>query len=325
MLIIKHLKKVKSKLHISEKQGGGILKLKAVVNTIKQPKRLVKILGDKNFLTWMNDETYLKLIFRCETGKKLNLKSPVAFNEKLQWLKLYDKRPEYSKYVDKYEVRDYIRNTIGEQYLIPLIGVYDKASDIPWDMLPDKFVLKCTHGSHSNIICTDKKKLNIKESTEILDKWMNKSWYWFGREWPYKKLKPRILCEEFISENDNAPEDYKVMCFHGKAKLVQFHKNRFRENRELDFYDINWGKKSISFVSLPNSKTAIPKPVNFDQMIIMSEILSKDKYYVRIDWYIVRSKLYFGEITLYDASGFHSLDKYDDDLMMGSWITLPID
>ncbi len=300
------------------------MKLKSVVNTIKQPKRLVKILGDKNFLTWMNDETYLKMLFRCETGKILNLKNPATFNEKIQWLKLYDRKPEYSKYVDKYEVRQYIRNTIGEQYLIPLIGVYGKASDIPWSKLPDRFVLKCTHGSHCNIICRDKSMLDIEESMSKLKKWMNMSWYWFGREWPYKNVKPRIICEEFISENEKIPSDYKVMCFNEKAKMIVVHLDRFKDHQAY-FYDSNWKKIIVGVEGVPDYNTDMPKPVNFEQMISMSEILSKGKHYVRIDWYEVKDKLYFGEITFYDASGFLNFSNNDDNLMLGSWIKLPVD
>jgi hypothetical protein len=275
----------------------------------------------------MNDEPYLKLVYRCETGKKLDLKKPVSYNEKLQWLKLHDRKPEYNIYVDKYEVRKHIKDTIGEKYLIPLIGVYDKVSDIPWDALPDRYVLKCTHGSSSNIICRDKSKLSNEESIIKLNRWMNKSWFWFGREWAYKNLKPRIICEEYISENSESPKDYKVFCFHGKAKLVVVHLNRFGGNHTMDFYDINWEKTSISkdIHGYPKSETTIPKPANFEQMINLSEILSKDKYHVRIDWYEVGDKLYFGEITFFDASGFMIFDNYDDDLLMGSWINLPTD
>lgn len=300
--------------------------LKLVLNMIMEPKKYVKFLGDRKLLYWMKDETYLKLIFYCETGKRLNLKSPVTFNEKLQWLKLYDRKPEYSTYVDKYAVRNHIKNTIGEEYLIPLIGVYNRVSDIPWSGLPDRFALKCTHGSSSNIICKDKSKLNVEASIIKLNRWMKKSWYWFGREWPYKNVKPSIVCEKYISENGEPPEDYKVMCFHGKAKLIEVHRDRFNERHAQDFYDINWKKTSISqsYAGLPNSQAVIPKPACFDQMISLSQVLAKDKYHVRVDWYIVGNKLYFGELTFFDASGFANFDNYSDDLMIGSWLKLPM-
>lgn len=296
------------------------MKFNSALNLIRKPHKLVKYLGDRKLFNWMNDETYLKLIFRCETGKKLNLKNPVTFNEKLQWLKLYDRKPEYSIYVDKYEVRNYIGNTIGEQYLIPLVGVYEKISDIPWDALPDRFVLKCTHGSGCNIICTDKKKLNVEESMEKLKKWMKKSWYWFGREWPYKNVQPRIVCEDFISEAGNTPNDYKVLCFNGKAKLIEVHIDRYG-NHTQDFYDTKWNKTTISQGS-PTSEFVCVKPSQFEKMLKLSEQLATHMRHVRIDWFTVRDKLYFGEITFYDASGFDVFDKEKDDYLLGSWIDL---
>src|SRR5690606_20869532 len=151
-----------------------------------------------------------------ETGKFLNLRNPKTYNEKLQWLKLYDRNIDYLKYVDKYEVRSYIKEKIGEEYLIPLIDVYDSVEEIDWDSLPDKFVLKCTHGSNCNIICKDKKELDIEDSKNKLEKWMKKSWYWFGREWVYKDLKPRIICEKYmVDESGVELKDYKFFCFNG--------------------------------------------------------------------------------------------------------------
>ena len=146
------------------------------------------------------DIPFLKLQYRYHLGQKLNLKNPKTFNEKIQWLKLYDKKPEYTTYVDKYAVREHIKEIIGEEYLIPLIGVYDSVDDIDWDRLPNKFVLKCTHGSSCNIICEDKSELDIETANRKLTKWMNRNWYWYGREWPYKNMKPRILCEEYLVE-----------------------------------------------------------------------------------------------------------------------------
>ena len=151
---------------------------------------------------------------------------------------------------------------------------------------------------------------------------MKQNWYWYGREWPYKNVKPRIICERFISNNSEIPEDYKVMCFHGKAKLIQVHINRFRNNHVCDNYDINWNKTNISKENdgLPNSDITIPKPVFLEEMISLSEHLSKGMYHARIDWYIVGDKLYFGEITFYSGSGFSQYDNEEDNLMLGSYI-----
>ena len=292
----------------------------------KEPRKIVKVLGSNNLLNWIPDKTYLKILYYCETGKKLNLENPKTFNEKLQWIKLYDRKPEYITYVDKYSVRDYIKKTIGEEYLIPLIGVYNTVDEILWGELPNQFVLKCTHGSGSNIICKDKNQLDIIGAKKKLSKWMKKNWYWFGREWPYKNLRPRIICEEFISEDNEIPYDYKVMCFNGEAKLIQVHANRFAINHTQNFYDVMWNKTTISqgysygsFLS----EGADKKPKCLETMLKLSEHLSRNTYHVRIDWYEVEGRLYFGEITLFDGSGLYPFDNENDNLMLGSWISLP--
>ena len=296
-------------------------KISALYNLAKKPRKVIRVLGDKGLLNWIPDKQYLKLVYWGETGKRLNIIDPKSFNEKLQWLKLNDRKPEYRIYVDKYAVRSYIAETIGEEYLIPLIGVYDKVEEIDWDSLPDKFVLKCTHGSGSNIICPDKNKLNIEEAKKKLKKWMNKNWYWFGREWPYKDVVPRMICEEFISDSNDTPDDYKVLCFNGKAKLIEVHIDRYGDHRQ-DFYDENWNKTKIS-QDPPMSDFVYNKPKKFQEMIKLSEKLAANMIHVRIDWYIIKDKLYFGEITFYDGSGFVSFDDYNDDLLLGSWINLP--
>lgn len=299
-------------------------KFRTGIELLKDPRRLVKILGDKQFFNWLPDEQYLGLVFWAETGTKLDLDNPKTFNEKLQWIKIHDRKPEYSTYVDKYAVREYIEKTIGEKYLIPLIGVYGSAEEIPWDKLPKQFVLKCTHGSASNIICKDKHKLDIEESKRRLTRWMNKNWFWFGREWPYKNVEPRIICEEYISNSDTVPNDLKVMCFNGEARLIELHIDRFSSRHTQDFYDVNWRRTQISqggsFAT--QSPVLVPKPACFDEMLRLSNFLARDKYHVRIDWYEVNGRLYFGEITFFDGSGFALFDNPEDDLMLGSWIDL---
>lgn len=296
--------------------------MKSIIEYLKNPTKLIKPLGARGYLNWMSDEIYLKLTFQGSLSKRLNLENPKSFNEKLQWLKLNDRKPEYSKYVDKYEVRKHIAEAIGEEYLIPLVGVYDSVDKIDWKSLPNKFVLKCTHGSSSNIICTDKDKLDIEDAKIKLKKWMKKNWYWFGREWPYKNVKPRIVCENFISDKDITPDDYKVLCFNGKVKLVEVHIDRYG-NHKQDFYDEKWNKTTISQDSTI-SDFVYEKPRQFENMIQLSEKLSIDIYQVRIDWFIVQDKLYFGEITFFDGSGFVPFDKEEYDYLLGGWIKLPI-
>ena len=297
-------------------------KLKTIFHLIRKPRKIIRILGDKRFLNWLPDRTYLKLVYLSETGRILNLDNPQTYNEKLQWLKLYDRRPEYSIYADKYAVRSYIAETIGEQYLIPLLGVYNSVEEIDWGSLPDKFVLKCTHGSGSNIICSDKSKLNVEEAKKKLRKWMKHSWYWFGREWPYRNVIPRIICEQFIETDDGkAPIDYKVMCSNGEPKLIQVHIDRYGDTYTMDFYDINWEKTSIC-QGVPISKKTLEKPKNFHLMLNFARMLTKDMPYARIDFYEQNEVLYFGEITLYPTSGFALFENDNHDVDLGSWIYL---
>lgn len=273
------------------------------------------------------DKLFLKMKFRYHIGKKLNLKNPESFNEKLQWLKLYDRKPEYSIYVDKYAVRAYIAEILGEEYLIPLLGVYDNVKEIDWASLPDKFVLKCTHGSGSNIICPDKNKLDIEEAKKKLQKWMNKNWYWYGREWPYKNLKPRIICEKYlIDESGKELKDYKLMCFNGEVKCIFVCTNRNSSTGvNIDIYDVNWNLMPFGRYNHPGTGVKISKPKNLDNMVKYAEKLSKNIPFIRVDYYEANGHLYFGELTFYPASGFGKFTPESYDYLLGSWIKLPIE
>jgi len=280
--------------------------------------------GQNGLLNWLLDKPYLKAVFKAETGYPLDLKHPRTYNEKLQWIKLYDRNPNYTMFADKYRVRKYIAKMIGEEYLVPIVGVYEKAEDIPWEDLPDRFVLKCNHASGTNIICKDKASLNIKNATEKLNYWLKKNAYWGAREWCYKDIKPCIICEKFIETFDgNTPDDYKVMCFNGEPRLIQVHHDRYGEHT-LDFMDINWRKTGI-VQGPPNSNCEVSKPSTFDKMIEFSRALSRDMYYSRIDFYSVEDRLLFGEITMYPTGGLSLFGKMETDFLLGEWIKLPVD
>lgn len=291
---------------------------------IKKPNKLFRILGERQFFNWIPDREYLKILYFLETGKKLNIDDPKTYNEKLQWIKLYYRDPKFPMYVDKYDVRKYVAEKIGDQYLIPLINVYKDVSEIQWDMLPDKFVLKCTHGSGSNIVCIDKSKLNIEGSINILNKWMNKNWYWFGREWAYKNIVPRITCEKFIGSSDNdLPTDFKFMCFNGEPKFIQVHHECFAKGKVAkDFYDLSWNKLNIR-QGAPNSGFVTKKPENFDLMLDLARKLAHKIPFCRIDFYEKDGSVYFGEITLYPTSGLKPFDREEDDMYFGNLIDLP--
>ena len=198
-----------------------MLKPESLLAYLKNPGKAVLSLAEKGYLNRMGDRSYLKLLFRTYTGYSLDLDHPKTFNEKLQWLKLNDRREEYKIYVDKYEVKRYIAESIGEEHVIPTLEVWDAADQIDFDRLPDQFVLKCVHGSGCNIICKSKKSLNIQETRNKLDNWMHRNWFWFGREWPYREIKPRIIAEPYLDDGTGQLKDYKFFCFNGTVKCFK--------------------------------------------------------------------------------------------------------
>ena len=297
------------------------------INQIKyyliNPGKAIIPLASRGLFNWIPDETYLKIVYRGQMSKRLNLNPPITFNEKLQWLKLHDRKHIYHKLVDKAEVKKYISRKIGEEYIIPTIGIWETVEEIPFDKLPSRFVIKCTHDSGSVIICEDKSKFDINSAKKKLNYHLKKSTYWFGREWPYKGLKPRVIVEELIGDGVKPLADYKVLCFNGVPKLVEVHLNRGTASHTQDFYDIDWNRTEIEQTCEPMANTPILPPGCLEQMLELSELLSKEFIHIRVDWYTVDDRLYFGELTFYDGSGFAEFvdDKWD--YMLGKWIQLP--
>ena len=302
-----------------------ISKIKTAVSLIRTPEKMLLPAGQNGLLNFLPDKIYLKAVFKAETGYSLDLNHPKTYNEKLQWIKIYDRNPKYVMYSDKYKVRSYIESIIGAQYLVPLIGVYKNAKDIPWELLPDRFVLKCNHASGTNIICKDKKNLDIKSASKQLDSWLKKNQFWGAREWCYKDIEPCIICEEFIETYDgNTPDDYKFMCFNGEPRLVQVHHDRYG-NHTLDYYTPEWTKADLKRIDADSSSIIAPKPEKLEEMLNIARILSKDMYYARIDLYYSNNQVLFGEITIYPTGGFSTFSTYEDDLKLGSYMKLPID
>lgn len=296
-----------------------INKLKKI---IYNPGILIRFLGIRGFFNWMSDDMYLKLNFKLSQGNKLSLKNPKTYNEKLQWLKINDRNPLYTKLVDKYLVRDYIKDKIGEEYLIPLIKVYNCPQEINWNKLPNKFVLKGTHGSGCNVICDNKEKLNKKGVINKFNKWLKYNWYWYAREWPYKNCKPRIICEKhMLDESEKDLKDYKIFCFNGEPKLIQVDIDRFG-NHKQNFYDKNWNFKDVKIWCENDPDNQIEKPKNYDDMIRISKILSKPFPHVRVDLYNVDGKIYFGELTFSHNSGLANFIDKDLEIKMGNWLDL---
>jgi hypothetical protein len=260
-------------------------------------------------------------------GKRLRLNPPVTFSEKLQWLKLYGNKEEYTQMVDKYEVKKHVADIIGEEYIIPTLGVWDKFDDIDFEQLPNQFVLKCTHDSGGLVICKDKSKLDINAARKKLNKCLARNYYWQTREMPYKNVKPRIIAEKYMAdESETELKDYKFFCFDGKVRLCQVISDRL-SNEKIDFYDTDWNRLVglVGLVGLSenvkNSDTEIIRPLNYNQMITNATKLSKNIPFVRIDQYKTKGgQIFFGEITFYPKSGMGNFKPDIWNYKLGEWI-----
>lgn len=258
-------------------------------------------------------------------GRWPNLKRPVYLSEKIQWLKLHDKNELYPFLVDKYSVRKYIADKIGEEYLIPIYGVWDNAKKINWESLPDRFVLKCTNGSHTNIICKDKAKLDYKKTIRTLNRWLrSNSTYYYGREWPYKKAVPKIIAEKYIeSKKEGGIQDYKFMCFHGVPDNVMICSDRETGKVRFDHFDRQWNFLKYQYVDENKGQNySIDKPSKIEEMFQIAEILCKEFPFVRVDLYCECGKIFFGELTFYPTSGFDIDFTEETDRLLGSKIHL---
>jgi len=279
------------------------------------------------FLKILPDSIFLKMRYRSRFGKKLDIKNPQTFSEKLQWLKLYNRIPEYSIMVDKYAVKQYVADKIGETYVIPTLGVWENFDDVDFGSLPNQFVMKCTHDSGGLVICKDKEALDIDKAREKINKSLKRNFYWIAREWPYKNVPKRIIAEKYISDKEKSDSltDYKFYCFNGKPQYCQVITARFDDER-IDFYDMQWKHQEFTGLSKPYKKHASslsPKPYTFEKMKDFASILSKDIPFVRVDFYEVDGNLYFGEITFFPAGGWGEFDVDEWNYKMGEMIKLP--
>ena len=288
-------------------------------------KKIVEKVYNRLLLV-LPDELYLKVKFRQLMGKKLNLKNPQTFSEKLQWLKLYDRRPEYTTMVDKYAVKGYVAKIIGDEYIIPTLGVWDRPEDIDWDSLPNQFVLKCTHDSGGLVICRDKSKLDKKAATTKLRKTLKQNYYRKWREWPYKDVPRRIIAEQYIEPAPDLKDlpDYKFFCFDGEVKALFVATDRQKEGEEVkfDFFDADFNR--LPFKQGHEHAAVTPrKPKNFEVMKKAAAQLSKGLPHARVDLYEVGDKVLFGEITLFHFSGLVPFRPEEWDKVFGDMLTLP--
>ena len=278
------------------------------------------------FLNLLPSKLYLKLFFYNNMGYQLDLKKPKTFNEKLQFLKLYDRNPLYTDLVDKIKVKEYISDKIGGKYNIKILKVFNSLKEIDFSCLPEKFVIKCNHNSQGGLfICKDKTNLNEKNVFCNLKSSFRKNYFYLGREWPYKNVKRKIFAEELIEdESGHSLVDYKFFCFNGKVDSVMVCVGRYEKGgTKFYFLDKNWEIKRYNKSSLDLKEPInIPKPTNIDEMIDICEKLSKNMPFVRIDLYNVKGKIYFGELTFYPESGVDSNILPEADLYFGNLIDL---
>lgn len=269
------------------------------------------------------DRAYIQMYYFAHFKKFCNLKNPKTYNEKLNWLKLHDKNPIYTRIVDKFEAKEYVKDIIGDQYIIPTLGVWDNFDDIDFDELPQQFVLKCTHDSEGLVIVKDKDKLDKEMAKNKIESALKQNFFYIGREWPYKNVKPRIIAEKYMEDHiDGELRDYKFFCFDGEPKAMFVASDRASDNVKFDYFDLNFNHLDIK-QKYPHAEKPLRKPVTFEKMIELSKVLSKGFPHVRVDFYEVDGQLYFGELTFYHFSGFMPFEPNKWDKIFGDWIKLP--
>lgn len=272
------------------------------------------------------DAIYIRLKYRKIFGKWPDLKNPKTFNEKLNWLKLHDRNPIYTAMVDKYEAKRYVADLIGEEYIIPTLGVWNKAEDIDFDGLPQKFVLKATHDSGRVLICKDKSKFDRSMAVKEMNESLKRNFYAVTREWPYKNVKPRIIAEQLLEQADNKEfediNDYKFFCFNGRVEFMKVDFNRHIDHH-ANYYDRNFNLLNFGEADFPPvADKIISRPVNFEKMIELVEKISNSLRFVRVDLYEVDGHVYFGEITFYPASGTGQFTPQSADVMIGDFLEI---
>lgn len=299
---------------------------------VSDPMMRFRYLAEVGCYNQTDDEQYLTKKYQLIMKKPLHLHPPVTFNEKIQWLKIYDRRPEYSIYVDKYRVRDFIKKTLGEEYLIPLLAVYDTPDEIDFDKLPAQFVLKCNHNSGKGMyVCRDKAHMDRKKVVKELWKGIKEDYYLINREWPYKDVPRKIICEKYMTNNTEKDThnstgliDYKFFCFNGEPRYLyvsqglENHSTARMSFLTLDWQFANFGRSDyMPLAQLPE------KPVQLDNMIQIARKLSEGIAFLRVDLYEIEGKIYFGELTFSPCAGFMPFNPPEADDDIGKELIIP--
>lgn len=292
---------------------------------IKNLLLVIKDFSEQYILKFIDDKIFLKFYYRITTGNRLNLNNPQTFNEKIQWLKLYNQKPEYTIMADKYLAKKYVGKKIGKQYIIPLLGVWDSPDEIDFDKLPDRFVLKCNHNSGTGMcICREKASLDIAKVKKKLKKGMKEDFFLHGREWVYKNIPRKIIAEQFMTDESGYElKDYKIFCFDGIPKLIEVDFDRYTTGHKRNLYTTNWKlmNAEIKYKHVKDKK--IEKPRCLDKLLELAGILSEGIPHVRVDFYVINEAIYFGELTFYHGSGLEQFRPESLEVKMGKYIELP--
>lgn len=276
---------------------------------------------------FLPDELYIRLFFFAVTGHSLNLRHPVTFEDKQNWLKLNDQHPEYRELTDKLKVREHIKEIIGEGYTFPIIGVWKQFDDIDFDLLPNQFVIKCNHDSGSTRVIKDKSSLTDKDFAELkkhFTRQLKRDFYFAGREYPYKDIKPCLIAEQYMTDERQEKtglDDYKFFCFNGVPKIVLIVTDRATDIH-YDFFDMDFNRLDLRY-GTPSADGRITKPIFFNEMKEIAAKLSAGIRFVRLDMFAVGGRPYFGEYTFFDGGGFQYLHPEKWEYRLGSWIELP--
>lgn len=272
------------------------------------------------------DSIYLKIYYKKILGKKLNLKNPKTFNEKIQWLKIHDRNPAYITMVDKIMAKKYVASILGEEYIVPTLGIWERFEDINFDELPNQFVLKCNHDSGGIVVVRDKYKLNIEAAKLKIEKSLRRNYFYSGREWPYKYVKPKIFAEKYLGTDDNSLIDYKFFNFNGSSKFIYISEGLENHNTaRISFFDFEGHQLSFKRLDYKPFEGDYKLPSNFEKMHYLSDKLADQigSPFVRTDFYSINNSIYFSEITFSPCSGTLPFDPDKWDEILGKWIKLP--
>lgn len=278
----------------------------------------------RKLICLLPDKWYLMLRYRMKFHRWPDLKNPKLYTEKVQWLKLHDRKPQYIAMVDKYQAKSYIADIVGEQYIIPTYGIWERFDDIDFDSLPNRFVLKCTHNSGGVVVCLDKQSFDFENARKVINSCLKENYYWHSREWPYKNVKPRIIAEEYLYDREYPDEsimDYKLLCFSGEPRLLYYAEEN-TDDPYSDIYDMDFKKLNLQFPE-PNSNVVATMPENFEEMKKVARKLSEGLAHLRVDFYSVNGKVYVGELTFYHCAGLVDIRPEHWNQTLGEWLILP--